>query len=76
MDAASSEWKGSKKGRVQAALKVQQGLLRSEELVEHWKQLVEKYPIYSIEDGLDEGGLGRLAVYDQELGGKVQLVGG
>ena len=26
----------------------------SEELVAHWKSLCEKYPIYSIEDGLDE----------------------
>ena len=52
MDAASSEWKGSKKGeyRLPKCGKV----FTSEELVAHWKQLVEKYPIYSIEDGLDE----------------------
>ena len=52
MDAASSEWKGSKKGEYK--LPKCGKVFTSEELVEHWKQLVEKYPIYSIEDGLDE----------------------
>ena len=33
----------------------------SEGLIEHWAKLCDKYPIISIEDGLDEGGLGRLA---------------
>ena len=50
MDAASSEWKGSKKGEYK--LPKCGKVFTSEELVEHWKQLVEKYPIYSIEDGL------------------------
>ena len=47
----------------------------SEELVEHWKQLVEKYPIYSIEDGLDEEDWEGWQYMTKELGGKVQLVG-
>ncbi len=73
MDAASSEWKGSKKGeyRLPKCGKV----FTSEELVEHWKQLVEKYPIYSIEDGLDEEDWEGWQQMTKELGGKVQLVG-
>ena len=73
MDAASSEWKGSKKGeyRLPKCGKV----FTSEELVEHWKQLVEKYPIYSIEDGLDEEDWEGWQHMTKELGGKVQLVG-
>ena len=73
MDAASSEWKGSKKGeyRLPKCGKV----FTSEELVEHWKQLVEKYPIYSIEDGLDEEDWEGWQYMTKELGSKVQLVG-
>ena len=73
MDAASSEWKGSKKGeyRLPKCGKV----FTSEELVVHWKQLVEKYPIYSIEDGLDEEDWEGWQQMTKELGGKVQLVG-
>ena len=70
MDAASSEWKGSKKGEYK--LPKCGKVFTSEELVEHWKQLVEKYPIYSIEDGLDEEDWQHMT---KELGGKVQLVG-
>ena len=73
MDAASSEWKGSKKGeyRLPKCGKV----FTSEELVAHWKQLVEKYPIYSIEDGLDEEDWEGWRKLTAELGGRVQLVG-
>ena len=73
MDAASSEWKGSKKGeyRLPKCGKV----FTSEELVAHWKQLVEKYPIYSIEDGLDEEDWEGWQQMTKELGSKVQLVG-
>ena len=52
MDAASSEWKGGQKGEY--VLPKCGKKFTSAELVEHWKSLVEKYPIYSIEDGLDE----------------------
>ena len=73
MDAASSEWKGSKKGEYK--LPKCGKVFTSEELVEHWKQLVEKYPIYSIEDGLDEEDWEGWQHMTKELGGKVQLVG-
>lgn len=73
MDAASSEWKGSKKGEYvlpKAGIK-----FTSAELIEHWKKLVEKYPIISIEDALDEEDWEGWQLLTKELGGKVQLVG-
>ena len=73
MDAASSEWKGSKKGEYK--LPKCGKVFTSEELVAHWKQLVEKYPIYSIEDGLEEEDWEGWQQMTKELGGKVQLVG-
>ncbi|MDO4265578.1 MAG: phosphopyruvate hydratase, partial [Eubacteriales bacterium] len=73
MDAASSEWKSGKKGEY--LLPKAQKKFTSEELVAHWKQLIEKYPIYSIEDGLDEEDWEGWEHMTKELGGMVQLVG-
>ena len=73
MDAASSEWKSDKKGEY--ILPKCGKKFTSKELVEHWKKLCEKYPIYSIEDGLDEEDWEGWKYMTQELGGKVQLVG-
>ena len=73
MDAASSEWKGSQKGEY--VLPKCGKKFTSSELVEHWKNLIEKYPIYSIEDGLDEEDWEGWQIMTKELGGKVQLVG-
>ena len=67
MDAASSEWKGSKKGEYVPVPKSGKKFT-SAELIEHWKSLAEKYPIYSIEDGLDEEHLEGLAVNHQRTG--------
>ncbi len=47
----------------------------SAQLVEHWKDLCERYPIYSIEDGLDEEDWEGWQMMTKELGGRVQLVG-
>lgn len=47
----------------------------SEEMVEIWKKLVEKYPIISIEDGLAEEDWAGWQLLTKELGDKVQLVG-
>ena len=47
----------------------------SEEMVELWKKLVEKYPIISIEDGLAEEDWTGWQLLTKELGNKVQLVG-
>ncbi len=73
MDAASSEWKGSEKGEYilpKAGTK-----FTSSELIAHWKKLVEKYPIISIEDALDEEDWEGWQELTKELGSKVQLVG-
>ncbi len=72
MDAASSEWKGSKKGEY--VLPKAGTKFTSVELIEHWKKLVEKYPIISIEDALDEEDWEGWQLLTKELGGKVQLV--
>lgn len=73
MDAASSEWKGSKKGEY--VLPKAGTKFTSAELIEHLKKLVEKYPIISIEDALDEEDWEGWQLLTKELGGKVQLVG-
>ncbi len=73
MDAASSEWKGGQKGEY--VLPKCGRHFTSEQLVEHWKELCEKYPIRSIEDGLDEEDWEGWRLMTKELGGKVQLVG-
>lgn len=73
LDAASSEWKGAKKGEY--LLPKCQKKFSSEELVAHWKELCARYPIRSIEDGLDEEDWEGWQLMTRELGGSVQLVG-
>ncbi len=74
MDAAASEWK-SKKG-VGFYKQPKSGKeFTSSELIAHWADLVDKYPIYSIEDGLDEEDWEGWVEMTKKLGGKVQLVG-
>lgn len=73
MDAAASEWKGEKKGEyiLPKAMKK----FTTEELISHWEQLTSKYPIISLEDGLDEEDWDGWKTLTGRLGGKVQLVG-
>ena len=73
MDAASSEWKTGKVGEYK--LPKAGTVFTSEELIAHWKKLVEKYPIISIEDALDEEDWEGWKKLTAELGDKVQLVG-
>ena len=73
MDAATSEWKGSKKGEY--VLPKAGTKFTSSGLIDHWKNLVEKYPIISIEDALDEEDWEGWQQLTRELGDKVQLVG-
>ena len=73
MDAASSEWKSGTKGEYK--LPKCGKTFTSAELVAHWKELTEKYPIWSLEDGLDEEDWEGWQLLTKELGGKVQLVG-
>ena len=74
MDAASSEWK-SEKGKGFYKQPKSGKEFTSDELIAHWKSLIEKYPIYSIEDGLDEEDWEGWQKMTKELGDKVQLVG-
>ena len=73
MDAASSEWKSGRKGEY--LLPKSGKHITSEELISHRKQLCGKYPIASIEDGLDEEDWEGWQKMTAELGGQVQLVG-
>ncbi len=74
MDAAASEWK-SKKGKGFYHQPKSGKDFTSDELIAHWAALVEKYPIYSIEDGLDEEDWAGWKKMTEQLGHKVQLVG-
>ena len=74
MDAAASEWK-SPKGKGFYKLPKAGTEYTSEELIAHWEELVKKYPIISIEDGLDEEDWDGWKKMTRKLGGKVQLVG-
>lgn len=73
MDAASSEWKGSKKGEYKQPKSGK--IFTTDELIDHWEKLVDKYPIISIEDGLDEEDWEGWQKMTARLGKKVQLVG-
>lgn len=73
MDAASSEWKGGRTGEY--ILPKSGKRYTSEQLVDHWKILTAKYPVYSIEDGLDEEDWDGWQILTKELGDRVQLVG-
>lgn len=73
MDAASSEWKSGTKGEY--VLPKSGRRFTSEELVAYWAYLAEKYPIYSLEDGLDEEDWDGWQMMTERLGDRVQLVG-
>lgn len=73
LDAAASEWKGEKKGEY--VLPKAGTKYSSEQLIAYWLNLVEKYPILSIEDALDEEDWDGWKMLTGVLGKKVQLVG-
>lgn len=86
MDAASSEWKCGKGETTQDTMATRSGQniyhlpkanldYTTDELIAHWKKLVEKYPIFSIEDPLDEEDWEGWQKLTTELGDRVQLVG-
>ncbi|HLQ96823.1 MAG TPA: phosphopyruvate hydratase [Pseudogracilibacillus sp.] len=71
MDVAASEI--YKDGKYQLS---GEGVVKtSEEMVDWYEQLVEKYPIISIEDGLDEDDWDGHQLLTERLGDRVQLVG-
>ncbi|NPA04147.1 MAG: phosphopyruvate hydratase [Epsilonproteobacteria bacterium] len=71
LDAASSEF--YKDGKYE--LKGEGKVLSKEELVEYYTNLVKKYPIVSIEDGMAEDDKEGWKLLTQALGDKIQLVG-
>ena len=74
IDAASSEWK-SEKGKGYYKQPKSGREFTSDELIAHWESLVDKYPIISIEDGLDEEDWEGWQKMTAQIGTKVQLVG-
>ncbi len=73
MDAASSEFYDKEKGVYNLA---GEGVVKtSAEMVEWYAELCEKYPIISIEDGLDENDWDGHKLLTERIGDKVQLVG-
>jgi enolase len=74
MDAASSElWDDKRKRYVFS--KSNGEVFSSAEMVDYWKNWIEKYPIISIEDGLAEDDWDGWKQLTQTIGDKVQLVG-
>jgi len=71
IDAASSEWK-SEDGYLQPKKGLKYTTL---ELIEYWEKIVEKYPIFSLEDPLDEEDWEGWKAITKKLGNKVLLVG-
>jgi len=74
MDAASSEWK-SEKGKGFYKQPKSGKEFTSDELIAHWESLIDKYPIISIEDGLDEEDWEGWQNMTARIGNRVQLVG-
>ena len=75
LDVAASEWKVSD-GRTGIYHQPKSGReYASEELIDMYKNMVEKYPILSIEDPLDEEDWDGWVRLTKELGSRVQLVG-
>lgn len=75
IDAASSEWKDREKGTGFYKQPKSGRAFTSDELIAHWEALAHKYPIISIEDGLDEEDWEGWQRMTERLGKKVQLVG-
>ena len=74
LDAAASEWKSEKGSGFYHQPKSGRDFT-TDELIDHWKSLAGKYPIRSIEDGLDEEDWEGWQKMTRELGDRVQLVG-
>ena len=73
MDPATSEVYNKETGAYE--LKGEGRTLTSDEMIDYWEELVDKYPIVSIEDGLAEEDWDGWVKLTERLGRKVQLVG-
>ena len=71
LDVASSEW--YKDGKY--TLPKRGKTMSAEQLIEYYSELISKYPIVSIEDGLSENDWEGWQILTEKLGSKIQLVG-
>ncbi|MBQ7794365.1 MAG: phosphopyruvate hydratase [Clostridia bacterium] len=72
LDAAGSEWVSEGGGYLLPKSNIKK---TTDELIEYWADLAERFPIYSIEDPLGEEDWEGWQKLTQRLGGKIQLVG-
>lgn len=75
LDVAASEWKHESKGTGYYRLPKQGVEFTSDALIDHWEGLIDSYPIFSIEDPLDEEDWDGWKKMTERLGHKVLLVG-
>ncbi|MCI8948884.1 MAG: phosphopyruvate hydratase [Lachnospiraceae bacterium] len=75
LDAAASEWKNSELGPGFYTLPKQNQTYNREQMMEYWVKLADSYPIYSIEDPMDEEDWEGWRVLTGKIGGRVRLVG-
>ena len=73
MDPATSELYNKETGCYE--LKGEGRTLTSDQMIDYWEELVDKYPIISIEDGLDQEDWDSWVKLTERLGDRVQLVG-
>ena len=73
MDAAVSDWFNKEDGKYH--LPKRGTVMSSDEMIDMWEDLVNKYPIISIEDGLGEDDWDGWVKLTKRLGNRVQLVG-
>ena len=71
LDAASSEWYNEGKYKLPKRGKI----MTTNDLIDYWENLVNKYPIYSIEDGLDQTDFSGWTNLTSKIGQKTMLVG-
>ena len=73
MDAAASEWKTDRQGYYRMPKSGKE--FTSETLIDHWQSLSDKYPLFSLEDGLDQEDWKGWELLTKRLGSRLQLVG-
>lgn len=75
IDAAASEFYDKEKGKYMIKVDGTPSELSSEEMVEYYEKLVEKYPLISVEDGLDEDDWDGWVLQQERQGSEIQIVG-
>lgn len=73
LDVAASEWKTDTAGKYRLPKKKTE--YSSDELIDMWSNMCDKYPIFSIEDPLDEEDWEGWKKITEKLGNKIRLVG-